>query len=104
MHAVLLIESDPFVLRGLVREFTAAGVPTLGVTTIADVERWPQGQIVITDLAHFTPWWRLVGAAQVIVLVDAAEEAAAAVQQGATGWLLRADSVFGLAALALPPS
>jgi hypothetical protein len=102
--AILLIESDPIVLGRLLREFHAAGIPALGVTTIAHLERWPEGQIVITDLPHFTPWWRLVGAAQVIVLVDAAEHARGAMQHGASGWFLRSDSAVGIAALALPPA
>jgi hypothetical protein len=102
--AILLIESDPVVLRGLLREFHGAGVPAFGVTTIAHVERWPEGQIVITDLAHFTPWWRFVGAIQVIVLVDLAEQAQVALKHGATGWFLRSDSALAIAALGLPPS
>jgi hypothetical protein len=102
MSCVLVVESDPVALDDLLRQLTEAGMVASGVTTIADIERWPEGQIVITDLAHFTPWWREVGAAQVIVLVDSAAEALPAMRRGATGWLVRADCGSGLAALGLP--
>ncbi len=101
MNAVLLIESDPALLGRLVRDFTAAGVPTRGVSSIAEIEQWPSGQVVITDLAHFTPWWRTIGASQVIVLVDAAADAQDVMRQGASGWLVRGDAALGIAALGI---
>jgi hypothetical protein len=104
MNGVLVVESDPPALSALIREFTAAGVPAVGVTSIAHVERWPAGLVVITDLPHFTPWWREVGATQVIVFVVRAEDALPAMRGGATGWLVRADGAVGIAALGLTPA
>jgi hypothetical protein len=102
MTAVLLVESDPAALRRLLRDFAASGIAATGVTRIAELERWPTGLVVITDLAHFTPWWRTVGALQVIVLVDKAEDARTAIEQGATGWLVRSDAAVGIATFGLP--
>jgi hypothetical protein len=102
MNAVLVIESDKVLLQRLVRDFAAAGVPMLGVSSVAEIERWPAGEIVITDLPHFTPWWNTVGAAQVIVLVDRAEDAHDAMQRGASGWLVRSHAAVGISVLGLP--
>ena len=34
---------------------------------IAEIERWPVGQIVVVDAARFTPWWIEVGAVRVVI-------------------------------------
>ena len=39
---------------------------------IAEIERWPVGQIVVVDAARFTPWWIEVGAVRVVVWSRAA--------------------------------
>jgi len=48
--------------------FESVGVPARAAASIADVDRWPEGQVVVTDPAHATPIWRTVGAAEVIVI------------------------------------
>ena len=85
----LLIESDPIRLARLHDGLQQAGVDTIAVTNITEVERWPSGASVITDLAHVTPWWSVVGAIGVIALVNTPEQGAAACQRGATRWLPR---------------
>jgi hypothetical protein len=42
---------------------------------IAEIERWPVGQIVVVDAARFTTWWIEVGAVRVVIwsLAAAAE-------------------------------
>ena len=39
---------------------------------IAEIERWPVGQIVVVDDARFTTWWIEVGAIRVVILSGAA--------------------------------
>ena len=85
--SVLVVVSDPDDRDTLVEACRAAGVSALGVGRVAEVEQWPAGQTVITDVEHLTPLWRTVGAAEVIVVVDSAEDGIAALQNGATGWL-----------------
>ena len=82
----------------------------LAVSSIAEVEQWPVGQIVVTDAAHLTPLWRQVGAAAVIVLVQRAEDASNAGERGATHCLqpppppdVVATMVLALAAPSGPP-
>jgi hypothetical protein len=86
---VLLIESDPQRRTQLSAVLRSTGFSVVAVDRIADIELWPAGRIVITDAAHFTPWWTHVGAAHVIVLADSAKQGAEACAQGATGWVDR---------------
>jgi DNA-binding response OmpR family regulator len=64
-----------------------AGIDVVAVTRIADIEHWPSDTFMITDIDHFTPWWREVGATSVIVLANTREQGIAACQSGATKWL-----------------
>ena len=86
---VLVIESNRDLRRYLVEACLAQRISARGVCRIADIERWPQGQVVVTDRAHLTPLWREVGASAVIVLVDRPEEGVAGLANGATAWLPR---------------
>lgn len=63
------------------------GIPVVAVQHIADVERWPVDQIVVTDAEHLTPWWRAVGAVKVIVLAANLAEAMTGLRNGATAWI-----------------
>ena len=89
---VLVIETDSTRRVAVEAACRAAGVSVLAVSSIAEVERWPEGQVVITDAAHLTPWWQQVGAVDVIALVNSAEEGLAACEKGATKWLLVAST------------
>ena len=91
MAAVLVIQSDPELRRNLVAACRARRIPAIGVSRIAEIERWPTGQIVITDVAHLTSWWKHVGATQVIAVLDHSEESAAALANGATACLERGE-------------
>ena len=83
----LLLESDPNRLARLHDGLRRAGIDTIAVKHIAEVERWPSDACVITDLARVTPWWSAVGAIGVIALANTPEQGAAACQRGATMWL-----------------
>lgn len=85
--SVLAVVSDSAHRLAVVQACRAAGVKVVAVTRLAELERWPRGQMVITDFTHLTPWWRTVGAREVIVLAQDAEEGMAALENGATGWL-----------------
>ena len=93
---MLLIES-----RASRRDELASHLETVGlhVTTagrIADVERWPAGEVVVTEAGRFTPFWKDVGASHVVVLADTAHEGAEACRRGATAWLPRGCSAGAL--------
>jgi hypothetical protein len=100
--SVLIIESNPELRAALVQACQERHIAARGILRIAEIEQWPAGQIVVTDVAHLTPLWKEVGARAVIVLVDRPEEGIAGLANGATEWLCRdrGQAVQGIAKLA----
>jgi DNA-binding response OmpR family regulator len=86
---MLLLESDARERARLTEALEDAGLPVRGVSSIAEVERWPAGDLVITDVERFTAWWKEMGATHVVVIAGTPEEGAAACERGATMWVLR---------------
>jgi DNA-binding response OmpR family regulator len=86
---MLLLESDANERVRLTEALEEAGLPVLGVSSIAEVERWPTGDVVITAADRFTMWWKEMGATHVLVLAATPEEGAAACARGATMWVLK---------------
>jgi hypothetical protein len=86
-HRPILLESDPARLARLHKGLRSAGIDVVAVRCIAEIEQWPSDTFVITDIDHFTPLWREVGATSVIVLANTREQGIAACQRGATTWL-----------------
>ena len=76
-----------------------AGLSVIAVDRIAEVERWPTGDTVVTDHDHYTPLWNQVGAAAVIVLADTPAQGAESCLCGATTWLPRACNPATLVAV-----
>ena len=85
--AVLIIDADALRRVAVQWAFWAAGFSVSAVGSIAEVEQWPEGQLVITDLTHLSPWWRQVGAVEVVALAANAGEGRTALSNGATQWL-----------------
>jgi hypothetical protein len=86
---MLLIESDPERRRLLSDALKAFGVAVTAVGCIAEIERWPTGQVVVIEASFFSPWWNHVGATHVIVLADSDAIGRMACDEGATAWMPR---------------
>jgi hypothetical protein len=99
-NAVLIVVADPARRAGLEQACRAAGVRARGAGSVAELERWPDGEMVITDAAYVTPLWHEFGAADVIALVENAEQGVAALGRGASKWLQHGSSVVDIAASA----
>ena len=84
---MLLIDPNDQRRESLARALSASGVEVRAVARIADVERWPSGETVITDAAIFTRLWLDVGAAWVVVFAQGPQEGASACARGATTWV-----------------
>ena len=95
---MLLLESDDHERERLTEALEEAGLPVLGVSSIAEVERWPNGDLVITEAERFTAWWKEMGATHVLVLANTPEEGVDACARGATMWVLRPCSPDDLVA------
>ena len=67
---MLLVHSDPTVRQNVAATLQSAGISLTVAERIAEVERWPTGDVVITEERLFTPFWLTVGAAHVVVLGD----------------------------------
>jgi hypothetical protein len=70
MPHVLVLDTDVQRRQRLATALRQRGFGVSVASSIADLERWPSGQIVVVDAARFTPWWATVGAVRVLVLSD----------------------------------
>jgi hypothetical protein len=81
---VLLLDSNGQRRNRLAASLRASGFLVSTASTIAEIERWPVGQIVVVDAACFTPLWTTVGAAHVVVLSDGVDAAPLTGEGGCT--------------------
>lgn len=65
---VLLLDLDTSRRNQFASVLRGRGFTISVMTYIAEIERWPVGDIVVVDAARFTPWWAEVGALRVVVL------------------------------------
>jgi hypothetical protein len=87
METVLIVEADGHRRELFVAVCQARGIQARGVRSTADIERWPIDGVVVTDLAHLSPWWTLVGTTHVLAVVATAADGEAALANGATAWI-----------------
>ena len=71
---VLLLDLDTGRRKHFASVLRGRGFKISAMRHIAEIERWPVGQIVVVDAARFTPWWTEVGALRVVVLSATAVE------------------------------
>ena len=71
---VLLLDCDKLRREHLATVLRERGFTLSVKSHIAEIERWPVGQIVVVDAERFTPWWGDVGAARVVVLSGTTDE------------------------------
>jgi hypothetical protein len=67
------------------------GIEATHVARVAELEQWPTGAIVITDPAHYTDWWRHVGASHVVVVAEGDSQTARGA--GADVWITGTGTV-----------
>jgi hypothetical protein len=97
---IVFLFPEPSQFTRLRHSLRIAGVPTLLARSIADIERWPVGGIVMTDLEHTTPFWKSVGVDRVLTVVQNRADGAEALRRGADQWVLSHDTAAALHALA----
>ena len=84
---LVVLDSDPFRRASLARTLRAAGFQVSTFGSIAEMERWPVGVVLLIDLPLFTPWWQSVGARQVMVMAPTPAGGQAACARGASAWI-----------------
>jgi hypothetical protein len=97
--AVVIVDPDPRQFADIIVACHRAGVPALAIRRIAELERWPYGQIVVMRAAHVTALWKAVGVRHVMAIVEDVADGAAALKRGATEWALRQQGAASVAAL-----
>ena len=71
---ILLLDLDTRRRHQFASVLRGRGFEISVMSYIAEIERWPVGEIVVVDAARFTPWWTEVGALRVVVLSATAVE------------------------------
>ncbi len=71
---VLLLSADLKCRSNFAVALRSRGFEVCTAGHIAEIQRWPIGEIVVVDVRQFTPWWAVVGAAHVVVLSDGNEQ------------------------------
>jgi hypothetical protein len=98
----MLIESDPGRRQCLGDALRAAGSEVTAVASTIDIRLWPIGQAVVVESSSFSPWWKHVGATQVVVLADTSAAGIDACGLGATAWVPRRCTPESLLAALTP--
>jgi hypothetical protein len=86
---MVLIESNAERRKELATALRSTGNVVVAASRIAEVERWPIGEIVVAESSFFTPLWNDVGATHVVVLADSPALGRHAVATGASAWVPR---------------
>jgi hypothetical protein len=82
--SVVLVDGEHARRARLVSLLRANDIRVIPASRVADLERWPIGEVLVTDATHATRWWIDVGATHVIVLADTDEERSLAQRTGAS--------------------
>jgi hypothetical protein len=103
---VLLISADPQSRSEFAAALRARGFEVSAVRHIAEIQRWPVGEIVVVDSRQFTPWWAVVGAAHVVVLSDTSDQTEKISSGVPSTWIRRESGPDALIAAlrSLPPA
>jgi len=96
---VVVLDAEDARREQTVSSLRADGIRVVAATRIAHLERWPVGEVLVTDAAHATRWWSEVGATHVIVLADTDEERSLAERSGAWAVLASGNSAALLSIL-----
>jgi CheY-like chemotaxis protein len=76
--SVVFIDDNAGRRQMLVQCLEREGIPVVSAGSVAELEGWPVGKVLVTHAASVTPLWFDMGAAHVVVLADSDEERALA--------------------------
>jgi len=76
--SVVFIDDNDGRRQKLVKCLEREGIPVIAASTVAELEGWPIGKVLVTHAASVTPLWFDMGASHVVVLADSEEERALA--------------------------
>jgi CheY-like chemotaxis protein len=76
--SVVFIDDNDGRRQNLVQCLEREGIPVVSAGSVAELEGWPVGKVLVTAAASVTPLWFDMGAAHIVVLADSDEERALA--------------------------
>jgi hypothetical protein len=103
---VLLLSADPECRSTFAAALRSRGFEVCTVRYIAEIQRWPIGEIVVVDARQYTPWWAVVGAAHVVILSDSSKQLEKVSSGVPSTWIHRESGPEALVAAlkSLPPA
>jgi hypothetical protein len=84
---VVLLDPDVRRRDAVANTLRAAGMRVLVFGAIAEMDCWPSGAVLVTDVSYYTPWWKSVGVSDVIVISPTPDAGRAACADGACDWV-----------------
>jgi hypothetical protein len=78
--SVVFIDDNDGRRQTLVQCLEREGIPVVAASSVAELEGWPVGKVLVTHAASVTPVWFDMGASHVVVLADSDEERARAAE------------------------
>jgi hypothetical protein len=76
--SVVFVDDNDGRRQRLVQCLEHEGIPVVSASSVAELEGWPVGKVLVTHAAWLTPFWFDMGAAHIVVLADSDEERALA--------------------------
>jgi ribosomal protein L37AE/L43A len=78
--SVVFLDDNGARKQMLVQCLEREGIPVVSASSVAELEGWPIGKVLVTHAASLTPLWFDLGAAHVVVIADSDEERALAAE------------------------
>ena len=78
--SVVFIDDNDTRREKLIQCLEREGIPVVSASSVAELEGWPVGKVLVTHAASSSPLWFDMGAAHVVVLADSDEERALAAE------------------------
>jgi CheY-like chemotaxis protein len=76
--SVVYLDDNDGRRQKLVECLEREGIPVVAASSVAELEGWPVGKVLVTHVASVTPLWFDMGASHVVVLAESDEERALA--------------------------
>ena len=87
LRPIVLLDPDARRRNRVASTLRAAGLRVTAFATIAEMQRWPTGALLVVDVSYFTPWWKTIGVWDVIVISPTPDAGGGACERGAGGWV-----------------
>ena len=78
--SVVILDGNDQRREELVSCLQSEGIPVIAAASVAELEGWPVGKVLVANVDAVTPLWLDMGAAHMVVLADSEQERARAAE------------------------